>query len=406
MTRTPLRTAATCLAVFILASGCDETPSDADAGVDAAVPIDATTPPDATAAPDAGADAGGCLQVSAEGWELDYADDVSINYRASFDPAFQTPPWSLYVQFNRYATEYVGTFPLGEGSEADYGSCARCVIAFQGAGFSERAFFARAGELAVREDPFRQRLDLTLTGVRLEEVMLVGPTLEAQPIPGGRCLELVDTTVVGTFPTAGWTCDDEDFWDGEACHCACGAYDPDCGSQCALGDLECEETPLPIEGCAAGDLCTTEGECSETCDHAGRVPCDGGGVCGFSHEGDRCFIAGEDRIDPAAVGETCAIGEFAYHCAVDDAGFAMGLCDPDEGWRCLPVCDGDDDCTVEGESCWTYFVDPTTGSGQGVCRPTPAACFEAGTECTEHLDCCTVLCEGLGEGGATTGTCA
>lgn len=395
-TRTQLRSIS--LVLMLLAHGCDDGSPGTDAGTrDASTGMDGST---ADASTDASSE---CMQVSLQSFRLEIADDVSIRYRARIQPDIERQPWDLYLEFNRYDTEYVGEFPLGEGQDASYGGCAHCVIAFYGSMFS-RAFYARSGTLVLRDDPFNQRLDMTLRDVVLEEVMIVGDALESVPVPGGICLELAETTVTQTFPSAGWRCPAEQWDDGETCHCSCGAFDPDCGPRCSLPpDPACDPTPLPIAGCEAGDLCTWEGECSATCDHDARVACDGGEVCAFSDQGDRCFAASDARVDDASFGETCAPG--AFYCAVDAEGFTMGLCDADTEWLCRPTCAGDADCTVEGEICWTIYFDPATEESTGFCRPAPPPCGETGTSCSDHLDCCTVLCEGLGADGGTTGTC-
>lgn len=133
-----------------------------------------------------------------------------------------------------------------------------------------------------------------------------------------------------------------------------------------------------------------------TCDHAGRVPC-ASGVCGYSIDGDRCFVPGTDPISDADVGESCAPGDFTYHCAVDDEGFAQGLCDPDSDWLCRKACRSDDDCTAP-DTCYGLYFDPAGGM-KGFCAPPAPPCLPSGSPCTEHLECCTVLCESSGTCG-------
>jgi hypothetical protein len=400
MTQPTLRSIALSLLLFTF--GCDGQETS-DAGVDASSDMDGSLLSDASPLPDA-SNSGECTPVTVQNWRLDFEDDVSIVYRARITPNLGAEPWDLYLQFNRYDLEYVGEFPLGTGMERSYGSCARCVIAFYGTTV-DHGFFADAGTLTVRTDPFDQRLDVTLSDVRLREVDIVGPTLESVPVANGRCLELADTVIDQNFPSAGWHCPADQFNDGVTCHCGCGAFDPDCDSQCPLPpEPSCDPTPLPIQGCGEGDLCTWDGECAETCQHEARVPCDSG-VCGFSHEGDRCFNPAVERMDDAAVGEHCDPGERIYFCAVDTEGFAMGLCDVDSDWLCRATCDEDEDCTADGEICWGIFVDPASGRSQGFCAPAPAECIPTGETCSEHLDCCTVLCEGADPAGGVTGTC-
>jgi hypothetical protein len=340
--------------------------------------------------------------VTVTSWRLEHVDDVSIAYVARIRPDVDRAPWDLHLEFNRYATEYVGEFPLGEGDDANYGSCARCVIAFY-ATSREHGFLAREGTLVLRRDPFSHWMDATLRDVVLEEVTIGGDALESTPVPGGACLALAETDVSGAFPPPGWRCAPEQYGEGEACNCSCGLWDPDCGERCPLPpDPSCDPTPLPIAGCDDG-ICTYEGECVARCDHADRTPCTSG-VCSFSDQGDRCFDA--SVADAASLGENCANDGTTFLCAVDDEGFAMGLCDPDSEGLCRPTCESDADCT-EPETCFTLYFDPATETGKGYCAVPPPPCQPSGTTCSDHLDCCTVLCEGLGRGDppATTGTC-
>lgn len=355
-------TAAACLLLL----ACDDGPDDpGDAGADSsAPPMDARTPDD-----DAGGDAGdpdGCVDVTVATWRLDNMDDVSIRYRARISPELGGEPWDLYLDFQRYDTDYVGTFPLGEGMDDNFGGCARCVVAFFGT-MLDRGYFASEGTLELREDPFSQKLDATLTDVRLVEVTIEADAtgaLVSTPVPGGACLDLAVTTVDQNFPSPGWTCPNEQFNDGAVCHCGCGAWDPDCGERCPFPpEPSCDPTPLPVEGCGDGELCTPEGMCSATCDHPTRVPCESG-VCGFSADGDRCLTPSRDRVDSAALGELCTPGNFM--CGVDAESFAMGICDDLDEWRCRPICFSDADCPIPGELCYTLF----TGD-RGFCRPPP-----------------------------------
>ena len=358
------------LTCALLLVACGDAPSDPDdAGRDGGTtdPMDADTPPEDSGPGDAG-DPDGCIDVTVSNWRLDNMDDVSIRYRARIAPELSDQPWDLYLDFQRYDTEYVGTFPLGEGQDENFGSCARCVVAFYGS-MLDRGYFASEGTLELREDPFTQKLDATLTDARLIEVTIeADPTgaLVSTPVPGGACLDLEVTTVDQNFPSPGWTCANEQFNDGETCHCGCGAFDPDCGDRCSdfPPDPSCDPTPLPVEGCGPDGVCTFEGECSARCDHPGRTVACESGVCIFSAEGDRCGVPTEERVDTAAVGETCTPGNFM--CGVDGESFAMGVCDDLDDWRCKPVCYADADCTVPGEFCYTLF----TGD-RGFCRPPP-----------------------------------
>ncbi len=252
----------------------------------------------------------------------------------------------------------------------------------------------------LRQDPFSSRLDATLRDVVLEEVTIGGDALESTPVPDGACIALETTEVSEVFAPMGWRCPPEQYRDGEACNCSCGLFDPDCGERCGLPpDPSCDPTPLPIAGCASGDLCTSDtSECAARCDTVARTPCTAG-YCAMSLDGDRCYDPSDEPADPAAIGERCEPADRSYACAVDAEGFARGLCDPDADWQCRAACASDADCTVEGETCSLLFGDPDAGTARGYCAVPPPPCLPSGEPCTDHLQCCTVLCEG-------SGTCA
>ena len=244
-----------------------------------------------------------------------------------------------------------------------------------------RGYFADRGTLTTREDPYGRQLDMTLEDVRLVEVMIDGLTRESTPIEGGACVELEDVTVqAGPFPPSGWACDDALYDDGEACHCECGAYDPDCDAaitECPPFDPSCEPTEaLPIADCDAGDVCAldpttgpigaAQTRCTATCDWAGAEACEAG-VCVYdigSGEGDTCWEPG-DRIAEARVGEPCDAGLAVQQvCDVQD-GFAQGYCGPEN--QCRPLCTSDEDCPTAGETCRTFAFD----GDLGYCGPEP-----------------------------------
>lgn len=66
--------------------------------------------------------------------------------------------------------------------------------------------------------------------------------------PGGTCQG--DGTCTVSIP-AEWTCRTRDYGNGNACHCDCGAYDPDC-----------DNPNRPVSGCAPGGVCQGDGTCT------------------------------------------------------------------------------------------------------------------------------------------------
>jgi hypothetical protein len=343
-------------ALLVAVSGCgdDDGPGAAtDGGTGDAGASDGAVPMDGASDEDAATDGGdGCTPVEILGsWMLERADDVSIGFAGALMPVTSGTTSQVVVLFERYVPEPpVGTFELGAGDNGNYGTCRECV-AVPGL-VPERAFFADRGTLTTEVDPYLRRFRASLVGVRLIEVAVDPLTRE--------CLALADVTVDQTFTPAGWTCADADYADGAACHCECGAYDPDCDGCDPFADPGCE--PRPVADCDAADICAFhpytdpgapiggETRCTEVCDWEARTACDRG-VCVYSFGGieavDTCF---EDpaRLDEAAVGEDCGVGFLQKACAVA-GGFATGFCD--ESNRCRPICSSDAECTADGESC-------------------------------------------------------
>lgn len=371
------------VALVVLATGCSCVPDDeprpdgggpGDAGVGDAGVVDAP-PGDAPVSP--------CTQVTIDRWALDVLDDVSIRYVARLTPAIGGEPYDLYLEFLRYGdVEYVGTFDLGTGPDANHSTCAHCVKAFTGTGMSE-GFFVDRGTLELRSEPWEQTLDAALRGVRLIEVTIEGETLVSVPVPGGRCLEIADAEVDQSFPPSGWRCAAEQWGDGATCHCTCGAIDRDCDGM------------LPVVGCGEDEVCGVrlvsgedfrfENTCLATCDRAADRRCTVG-VCAFGSEGEICYTEA-GVLDDAALGETCAEG--ATLCAPVPGGYADGFCDvSDRGdGTCRRACDADSDCDVAAfERCFTIFGGAEVGTG--FCSPRyPAAWTCSGALYAEGTAC-------------------
>lgn len=373
------------LLVVLSAAGCGSS-GPTDAGLDASL--------------DGGADGGPgdapddrCIHASVGAFSLALADDVEVRYRARITPELDGEPWDLYLTFPRYATEYVGTFPLGTGDDGNFGTCAHCVIALFGTGIA-RGYFADRGTLTLTEDPFALHLAATLENLRLVEVTIEGDDLHSVPVPGGDCIVFDRIEEDRRFPPPGWTCAADRFRDGTTCDCRCGVPDDDCF-----------DPALPVADCRAGQVCVPRlppsgifmpiTVCADTCDRAGDVACPGSGVCVDDPAGGVCEpeVARIDRTTP--LGGTCAEG--AYVCAVDARGFARGVCDVFD-WNdrtCRPRCDASEDGTSADcdaaafERCFTLgsrSEDPTAFFG--LCTPRyPAswscsgARFEDGAGC-------------------------
>ena len=346
-----------CCLLLASAGGCgdDDTPPQADAGVDAA--LDAAAPDAAT---------GGCLQVRASSFQLEVFDDVSVQYESVVEPTVPGTDRGVGLLFERYTPgPDIGSFPLGEGPDGNFGTCAHCVfIAVE----RTRGFFADRGTLVTRADPYVRHLSVQVTNLRLVEVEIDGTTRESTPVPDGACVEVEDFEVDAVFPPEEWTCRERDWADGEACQCECGAFDPDCQSmsQCPADDPLCDLEPvtLPVVDCEEEEICGFDpvgftSHCVEVCDWEGRDGC-AEGVCVFdfgAEQADVCFTQ-ESRIDAATHGEPCGGGPLQKVCHVVD-GFAEGFCD--ENQICQPLCTSDEECVGDGEECRRFYFEGELG---------------------------------------------
>lgn len=376
------------IALCLVACGDDSTPA-VDAGTDSAtrdVGIDAATDAGSDAAVDAEADAArdaneGCQRISAGTWELDFADDVSISYSAATTPSLGTQP--LVILFERIGGDpEVGSFDYGMGTDNEnFGSCSQCTyIPID----PMRAFYADRGSIEVRRDPYDHILDVSVTNLRLIEVE-VDETRSSTPIEGGDCVEVDDFSVTARLPPEAWVCDAEDWFDGEGCHCECGAPDPDCGGRmCPPFDPGC--TPIeaqPLVNCAAGAICafdptTFATRCTEGCDWIAREGCEEG-ACLFDSAGgaDTCTLPDDPRIDAALVGEPCGVDPVLQKfCGVRE-GFVEGYCDLRN--NCARICEEDSECASD-ERCKRFLGTDGLGYCSEFCE-TDADCDVDGETC-------------------------
>jgi hypothetical protein len=316
---------------------------------------------------DAGTDGGtsGCVQASASDILFEFGDDVSIHYRAPLTPIVPDTGSRMEIFFERYVPgPDIGTFELGSGPDANYGTCHHCVVIPTLS--ADRVYFADRGTFELTADPYERRLRGSLANVRFIESMVNLETRASTPIEGGRCIEIADLQLDEAFPFEGWTCDLALFGDTEACNCECGSFDPDCTRFfCEPGDPECP-APLPLADCDEGDVCggllsgigdgpigfePLPTRCFETCTW-GETACESG-ACLFEtglHAAEVCGI-GEDEVSAARVGEMCARRPFMRPCNVV-GGFAQGYCDGES--VCQPLCERDRDCTG-GTTCQPLF---------------------------------------------------
>lgn len=315
---------------------------------------------------------GECLTATLGPVTLNFQDDVSTHYQAELTTQLDgAAPDFLVLQFFNYNERIgelgVGTFPLDDATNDNYGHCAECLLVFTDqitpSSVPERVFFQSGGSIQLEKNP-REGMDLI---GRIEDLVLVestigGDALESAPVEGGDCLELGDIELNLRYVPEGWTCAPELFNAGDGvCHCDCGAVDTDC-----FPNFE-GPPPTSTVGCGDDQICTIEG-CRDTCDaFAGEGCSSPTDVCAFSEPVDYCV--GQGAIDSADLGEPCSDDYARSWCAVQGT-IPMGVCDFDldeDGTRiCRPRCASDGDCAA-GETCYpvVYGEDGNRGYCDG-----------------------------------------
>lgn len=155
-------------------------------------------------------------------------------------------------------TDDTGTFELGVGNNTSSQTCEQCMVILADIDPSfgpSQTFSVTMGTIVIDASTpplSSESLVANWAGVRLEEVNAA--TLD--PIRGGDCIDLQDSTVTGATSVEGWTCRIGYFGAGDGCDCGCGVVDPDC----------VDETAASCQFCAAADgSCVPEGM---ACAHA------------------------------------------------------------------------------------------------------------------------------------------
>jgi hypothetical protein len=318
----------------------------------------------------------GCLQVEISATMSEaFLDGPVVEYSLEASPAIEGEVRLLSILFERYMTAtYVGTFELGTGADDNFGTCAHCL--YIRTDTRDRAFFADRGTLVSNSDPYSRRIDLSVSDLRLIEVEVDEETRSSTPVEDGLCIEVADFSHEGVYPPQSWTCPAENYGNGQACNCECGAFDPDCStSSCLPGDPACSGGPgesLPIVGCEAEEVCVIDPlnqqtMCAETCDWAARTGCTGTATCVFDSgagDGDLCLSDNTRVLSGIEVGESCPITGLQSVCDVNE-GFAEGYCGPNN--VCRSVCESDADCTDADHTCRKFAQD----DGLGYCGPVP-----------------------------------
>ncbi len=166
----------------------------------------------------------------------------------------------------------------------------------------------------------------------------------------GSCAANLTCLPQGLCVPQTWTCNPTYYAASDACDCACGAYDPDCG-----------DVSVVIAGCKSLEICDLQGKCISKVPAAWTCPptqyaavdaCDCG--CGAPDPDCQYSFLG---ITGCKTGEACGASAKCVACQPDCAGKACG----DDG--CGGSCGG---CQNSDQCSAGQCVDP--------CSPTPLLC--------------------------------
>jgi len=242
-----------------------------------------------------------------------------------------------------------GTFDLASVDNADYLSCAQCVLVLVDlVGETPTAvYFQRSGSLMVTGLPSDGAPSFTLSDVILGEA-----DADVVPIEGGFCRSITNETLTVTVvegPTD-WTCDPELYGD-DSCDCGCGIPDLDC-PDATIQDCEyCDACGASPFGSCVGyvdpadvTLCIDRPEPTEdwTCptEWFADDDCD----CGCGAQDFDCTTTTD-----VTECEYCLDCEGNGNCALRVASSDTTICEltpvvlPD-GWRCEAQAFGDNRC--------------------------------------------------------------
>lgn len=321
-----------------------------------------------------GGEAPACASVEA----VDLQPGGPLDLRGALDAPLGDPDVPDVVLVGYELEE--GDFDLTSAINDNFATCEQCVLVLEDVdaeGAPARIYYPSAGTMEVVE----AAEGFPYVVVSLADVELVEVTIDedgiSTPVDGGECLSLADVTADFGLPD-GWTCNPQYFADGQGCDCACGAYDPDCSDpgqavigcgpsspeqpaectaegtcappvawtcpeeqygdgaachcDCGAGDPDClfappppgepPPEPLPVVGCDADESCNAQGECfalpaSWTCNPAFYGTSDG---CDCN-----CGAYDPDCDIPGAV---------VYGCGPGGACTAEGTCGIPAAWMC------------------------------------------------------------------------
>ncbi|MBV8758409.1 MAG: PPC domain-containing protein [Deltaproteobacteria bacterium] len=230
---------------------------------------DAPPQPQADAAPDA---APACTTPASAG-TIDFgsynANTPDVIWKAPVTGNLGASGETFTYQLQFYGgieTSLMGTFDLSAGNQANFSSCAICLLALStdvdANGRPVKAYFQKSGSITLTEDPLtNQHLVATVSNLQMQEVTIDwAGTFMSTPVANGGCATFGNQTLDHDKVPNAFTCTHDKWTDGSSCDCMCGMQDPDCfnGSNAIAG---CTNNELcfnsTCETAPANDTCQT-----------------------------------------------------------------------------------------------------------------------------------------------------
>lgn len=184
---------------------------------------------------------------------------VSWNAPVTGDPAGGSTTYQYQLQFyGGIESSLMGTFDLSAGNQANYKTCAACVLLFStdadANGNPTKAYFQKSGSITLTEDPLtNQHLVASISNLELQEVTIDwAGDFTSTPVATPTCATVANAMLDHDKVPNAFTCAHAKWEDGTTCDCMCGVQDPDCfnGSDAIAGctnqlcfNAQCQTAP-------------------------------------------------------------------------------------------------------------------------------------------------------------------
>ncbi len=339
-----------------------------------------------------GAGTDNCAPVDVAGWSTDPDNPQMLSGLVS--PIGGPDPDQASLQFFESSTVKItpGTYDLSSGADANFATCAHCLLVFEDVSGSGAAttFFQQSGTLTLASitSPPNGVVAGALTNAKLVEVTVDPNTYESTPVPGGACLFIANSSIATTASEAGKPCTNPSDC-GSPTATVCDPKTATCPAQpgCTATAPNCAD---PSDVCLGQVELAAVGACYAKCDPLADTLCDAGFSCvpiSLAASDGACFRSGTGAADGAcnsaqsAISTGCVAG---YVCTHDQgaeaaAGQCRKVCD---FWGPYPGCGNEQDCTILGSVCTP--IGETIGIG--------AACSAAWANCAPQGDAWKGVC--------------